>query len=291
MKKYEVDIDEQFGHRALNPVPSIDELNEFYARQYYESMKGTNGQMERFINHGDECIEELAWLQKTEYNDAYLIFKEYFNEANFLDIGCGTGEIIEFMNNKGFKTVGIEPSEIAYNKMKEKKIEAYNCDLYKFYEITTKKFDIINMTNVMEHMPNPVETLRICKNLLKDKGIIRIKVPNDFNELQLNVVEKLKVPKYWVSIPDHVSYFDFKSLEKLLVHEGFRIINKTVDFPMELFLLMGENYVNDNAIGRSCHEKRKKLELNLSDTLRRKMYSAFAEVGVGRNIIIYAVLG
>lgn len=290
MNKYEVDIDKQFGYKVLNPIPSIEELNEFYANQYYESMKGTNSQMERFMNDSEEHIEELIWFQKTEYNDAYLIFKEYFNDANFLDIGCGTGELLEFMKSKGFKTIGIEPSEIACNKMKEKQLEVYNCDLLKFYEMNTKKFDIMNMTNVMEHIPNPIETLQICKNILNKKGIIRIKVPNDFNELQLNAVEKLNVPQYWISVPDHVNYFDFKSLEKLLVHEGFQIINKTVDFPMKLFLLMGENYINDNAIGKICHEKRKKLELNLSDTLRRKMYNAFAEVGVGRNIIIYAVL-
>ena len=54
---------------------------------------------------------------------------------------------------------------------------------------------------------------------------------------------------------------------------------------MELFLLMGENYVDNDSLGRMCHTKRKKLEINLNNTnlnwLKRKLYQSFADMGIG----------
>ena len=61
---------------------------------------------------------------------------------------------------------------------------------------------------------------------------------------------------------------------------------------MEMFLLMGENYVQDEKLGRICHAKRKQLEINLNKTnhnnLKRSLYQAFANLGIGRQIILYA---
>jgi len=73
-------------------------------------------------------------------------------------------------------------------------------------------FDAINLKCVLEHVPNPMEILEICKSLLKDSGMICVEVPNDFNILQLQV-HKLDKPQYWIAIPDHINYFDFDSLK------------------------------------------------------------------------------
>jgi hypothetical protein len=43
---------------------------------------------------------------------------------------------------------------------------------------------------------------------------------------------------------------------------------------MELFLLMGENYVGDAAKGDACHKRRVELELSLPSHVRRRMYQA-----------------
>lgn len=291
MKKYNVILNEQFGYRMLDPVPSEEELNKFYSQNYYELMKDSDTQsMDRFIK--DENIErdeELMWLQKTEYEDAYLIFNEYFNKGKLIDIGCGTGEFLNYMKEKGYDTFGIEPSQTAYEKSRDKGLNVYSCSLSQF-STNNEKFDIINMTNVLEHIPEPAKVIGSCRKMLNKNGIVRIKVPNDFNELQLELVKKLNKNEYWIAAPDHINYFNFKSLINILKFYGFRIINKTVDFPMELFLLMGEDYQENSAVGKTCHTKRKKLELSLSNNLRRRLYNSFSQIGLGRNLIIYGIL-
>ncbi|MCS6131031.1 class I SAM-dependent methyltransferase [Clostridium botulinum] len=290
MEKFSVIEDKIYKYKRLDPVPTSDELNEFYGKEYYEIKKKNDiGSADRFINDKKDKDEELLWLQKTEYRDAYTIFHKYFTDGQILDIGCGSGEFLSYMGDNGFGIVGIEPSIIAYEKAKERGLEVYNCDLFSFLEVD-KKFDIINMTNVLEHIPEPVKVIAECKKLLNKNGIIRIKVPNEFSQLQLEAIEKFNKEEYWVAIPDHVNYFNFESLTNLLTNEGFEIINKTVDFPMELFMFMGEDYVKEKSLGKICHEKRKKMEMNLSEDMRRKLYDAFAQIGLGRNIYMYAIL-
>ena len=73
---------------------------------------------------------------------------------------------------------------------------------------------------------------------------------------------------------------------------GFHVLQKTGSFPMEVFLLMGDNYVGNDALGRACHGRRKKLESHLKlgglDALRRVLYATLAEHGVGREIVMLA---
>ena len=94
--------------------------------------------------------------------------------------------------------------------------------------------------------------------------------------------------EWWIAIPDHINYFNFQSLEKLLKFYGFEILSKTTDFPMELFLLMGENYVDNPEAGKLCHQKRVNFELSIPKELRRNMYEKLLELGLGRECIIYA---
>jgi len=236
----------------------------------------------------------LKWLQETYFTDRLEIFARYLfsNQRTILDIGCGSGEFIEFAKKKKWNVTGIEPSKEAFKKAEEKNITVYNLSLQEFIKIKKEKkltkFDVILLDNVLEHIPNPKKTLLACKELLSDRGILYIKVPNDFNELQLLAQKKVHKKQWWVAIPDHINYFNFKSLEKLLKFYGFKILLKTTDFPMELFLLMGDNYVDSPKIGKLCHQKRINFELSIPQELRRNLYNKLAELELGRECIIYA---
>jgi hypothetical protein len=57
---------------------------------------------------------------------------------------------------------------------------------------------------------------------------------------------------------------------------------------MELFLLMGDDYVTNSQLGPACHARRKRLEAALPIELRRALYRSFASVGLGRNCVVIA---
>ena len=71
---------------------------------------------------------------------------------------------------------------------------------------------------------------------------------------------------------------------------GFKVVLRESTFPIDMFLLMGENYIENNILGRECHKMRKNMELNLAkagkNNLKRKLYREYANIGLGREIML-----
>lgn len=96
---------------------------------------------------------------------------------------------------------------------------------------------------------------------------------------------------FWIAIPDHISYFSNGGLINLMKHAGYKKFHITTDYPID-FNLMNErtNYIRDKNVGKSVHIARIEIE-NLFNSISvdktNKLYSVFAEMGLGRNIIAY----
>jgi hypothetical protein len=62
-------------------------------------------------------------------------------------------------------------------------------------------------------------------------------------------------------------------------------------FPMDFFLLMGDNYVGNDSLGRASHSRRKSLDIMLNEPelkdFKKEMYSLMAKHGIGREMVIY----
>lgn len=95
-----------------------------------------------------------------------------------LDVGCGVGQFTYLFLRKFKTVVGLDPNE-KYIKVAIKNnpkiifIQGYG----ETFE-TEMKFDTINMTNLLEHVDDPVKLLKNCKNHLRQGGRIIAQVPN-----------------------------------------------------------------------------------------------------------------
>lgn len=67
---------------------------------------------------------------------------------------------------------------------------------------------------------------------------------------------------------------------------GFEVVARSTTFPMELFLLMGENYLGDSDVGGACHRRRREFEQSVGTVTRRRFYRALAEAGLGRSCLV-----
>ena len=152
-------------------------------------------------------------------------------------------------------------------------------------------FDFINLGNILEHVVSPIDLLNNCYKLLNQKGLLRIKVPNDFSSLQQLLTSKGKIEPYWVHPPDHLSYFNFENLPKVLSHCNFTIEKMIGDFPIELFLLHPASNYLDNKVGKEAHFSRTSFTLNLWQSGINEfinIFSAFADAKISRSCIAYA---
>ena len=91
-----------------------------------------------------------------------------------------------------------------------------------FSKLGNQKFDLILIISVLEHLDNPVEVLKKCKNILKPNGKILINVPTWAGKffLELSAFKLNLSPK--IEMDDHKMYYDKKDLWPLLVKSGFK---------------------------------------------------------------------
>ena len=154
-----------------------------------------------------------------------------------------------------------------------------------------KKFDIIALQNVIEHVIDPSLLMKKVKSILSENGILFAQIPNDFSDLQtlifdMNFTDK----KYWVSPPQHLHYFNDKNFETFVTAMEFRIVDSMGDFPIELFLLTGkDNYANNKERGPTAHRSRLHLDLffvkrGLAEYV--DLYRAMYASGITRNILV-----
>ncbi|RAP38970.1 class I SAM-dependent methyltransferase [Candidatus Marinamargulisbacteria bacterium SCGC AAA071-K20] len=281
LEDYKIVEDSNCGFRQLSPIPSEEELKELYTEDYYQ-------------DHYPEWIEKSLkekdyWLMM--YEDRFDALEKRTEKRRILDIGSFLGFFLEVGQKRGWDCLGIEPStparEIAIKAGIDTKsglFEDYTVD-----DIGT--FDVINLALTLEHIRDPKLTIERIYQFLNPGGLIVIEVPNDFNPLQEAAQKVLGVHQYWLAPPHHINYFNFDNLPKLLKNCGFETIHKMATFPMELFLMMGENYIGNNEVGSSCHSRRMTFEKNMNkaglNNMRAKLYDFFASEGIGREMIVF----
>jgi 2-polyprenyl-3-methyl-5-hydroxy-6-metoxy-1,4-benzoquinol methylase len=285
-------IDAQYGYRILNPKPSISEINQFYGKNYYQLIrKGKRApEIRRMLKGGKEARRERSWLETTLFSDLEFLLKEHLIKGKVLDVGCGTGDLVKYLSKEGFKAEGLEPSKDAVAYGRSQGILIHHANLESYHSSNRKEeFGAVFLMNVLEHVLNPIKTVEWAGDLLKKGGLLIVRVPNDFSEFQLAAKNHLKKKEWWVVAPDHINYFNFASLNSVFTRNGFEVVYSQGDFPMEMFLLMGDDYLKDPKVGNDCHQRRISFELGLPAELRRKIYQSNASIGMGRTCLIAGV--
>lgn len=183
---------------------------------YKNKYKTINGKIYKKID-----INKKEFIQKlNDDNRRVLQFKKIIKNKEILDFGCGWGNFITKIK-KAKDRYAFEIREECIKFLKRKKIK-----LIKNIENDKKKFDVITMFHVLEHLPNQIDTLKQLKKLLKPKGNIIIEIPhaNDFLISKCN----LKSFKDFTFISEHLVLHTENSIYKLLKFCGYR--NITINF-------------------------------------------------------------
>jgi SAM-dependent methyltransferase len=285
MSEPQVIVDPTYGYRRLDPLPDDSEFERFYQSEYYDLLRrgGRAPELGRLLAGGEKAEKERAWLRETLFDDITTELAEHGSGKRVLDIGCGQGELLQWLVERGFEADGIEPSEDAAAIARERGLAARTATLEELVADSPPPYDAALLVNVLEHVPRPEEMLRAIHGILEPGGFLYIRVPNDFNPLQAAAQSKLDAEPWWVAVPDHVNYFDVESLCDLTRQTGYEPVDVQADFPMELFLLMGLSYIGDPEVGATCHAYRVEAERSMPSDVRRKLFRSFAASGIGRN--------
>lgn len=154
------------GLLSLHPVPSDKEFRLIY-KNYAQKGNRIHVEEERLKN---------VYPQKIE------LIQKYFKDAKtILDIGAGNGGFVSLALSKGYSVVGIELEKSQIELAKQVfKVDLIHSSIEDFSKDEKRKFDVINLHHVFEHVQRPTNILEIIKGLLSSNGIVLIEVPNQF---------------------------------------------------------------------------------------------------------------
>ena len=279
------------GFYQANPIPSQEELDHYYREEYFQASKSAS------YSH-DYSEEEMQFIVTQPVVADYVWNQAGKNSVGkLIDIGCGEGFFARYFYDHGWEIECCDLSSFA--------IERHNPEILSFFtennifkELDEKitdnnKFDLINLSNVLEHVREPIILLESVKKIMGGDSMLRIKVPNDFSTFQQILLDNGNISsEYWFSPPGHLNFFTLTSLKEVLANCGFSIVKILADFPIEIFLLnKHSNYVVDKSKGAEAHNARVVMERYLMDHGTDKyvdFMSASSEVGLGRTIIVFA---
>lgn len=291
-KQYRLERNKDFGFYQVLPTPSQDEITKFYAEEFYSS------EYKRFNN----STLEVQLLDK-EFHDAHRedicaviqqISSRPIAGQRILDVGCGWAQTLLYLKDKGALCYGFDPAPEAVAYAQSHGITAKQVGMDSLEVFPGETFDVVMLLNVLEHLADPISVMReIRQKVIKQGGILIIEVPNEFNAFQVCGQRLHGLKEWWVSPPAHLNYFSADSLKHLLEGTGYEVHFAESAFPLEMFLLFGDNYVADPALGRRCHERRMAFEMNLRkhgfEEVLHSFYRALADHNLGRQVIAYAV--
>jgi len=140
-----------------------------------------------------------------------------FGGKRLIDVGCGSGVFLSEAVRQGWQCWGIDFSPFAVaaarRQVPEARIENNTLENLSSVE----KFDLINLSHVLEHLTDPNQALRTCYDRLNSDGKLRVIVPN-FGGLESRVFRQS-----WIGldIPRHLFHFRKSVLCDLLREIGF----------------------------------------------------------------------
>ena len=204
-------------HGFMNPQPSEEELAPYYNPKY-EAYDPDHGALE-----DDSNAIERAKRQGSLRHIALPTGKR------LLDVGCGGGYFLRLARALGAVVEGVEPSSHGAAQARSAGIEVFNGTLEQYLATSTgKRFDVVTANHVIEHVPNPVETLTSMKKILAPEGYIWIAVPN----AGYPIAQKLRGHWHSTDLPYHLMQFSPRSITLAAEAAGLRVRSlKTESIP------------------------------------------------------------
>jgi len=194
------------------PVPDPEQLKELY--EAYYNFGGEKGTI--YTSFRDVFFSSITyrfWMAI----DGDISFHLYLGQGRLLDVGCNEGRGLKIYQRNGYSAEGLELNERAAQNARMAGCRVHTQTLEEFQP--EKPYDIVVLSNVLEHASNPKNILDNVRRILKPGGHVWISCPNSQSWL------RRLFGRSWINwhVPFHLFHFSSKTVSQLLEHSVFEI--------------------------------------------------------------------
>ena len=190
-----------------NPRPLDENLNSYYKSEKYISHTNSNRGL---FNKAYQFVRKITIKNKVK-----LLGKK---KGKVLEIGSGTGELLNALKKCGWHCDGVEPDKDA-RELAEKNHNLKLHDSINKIKIGKDKYDRIMLWHVLEHISDINKTLSTIYECLNKDGLCIIAVPN-YKSYDAKIYRN-----FWAAydVPRHLFHFNKKSLISMMNKHSFEI--------------------------------------------------------------------
>ncbi len=192
----------------LNPMPTHETLSKLYPETYYsyQDFLQQPGPIKRLI--------KTVLMMNAHTKDPH-----FENPGRVLDVGCGSGNFLYELKQKGWETFGVEISEAAADVGRSVgHLDIFSGTLEEA-AFPDNHFDYVRSNHSFEHLTNPLETLQEMRRILKPDGKLFIGIPN------FDSWNRRHFKEFWwyLGAPVHPFSYSADSFCRILEQQGFAV--------------------------------------------------------------------
>lgn len=220
------------GFKITSPRPTDKDLPAYYKSEDYVSH---NDSQKGLINFLYQKVKGITLKQKEK------LISKLKTTNTLLDVGCGTGDFLKFAFDNGWEVTGLEPDQGARD-LALTKLPAKIFPIDNFFTLE-KRFGIITLWHVLEHVAELNEYMAQLNILLEDRGKLIIALPNP------DSADAKHYQEFWAAydVPRHLFHFSKKNISDLGSKHGFSLETiKPMIFDSFYVSMLSEKYKNGN---------------------------------------------
>lgn len=199
------------GFVYVNPRLHNDQLATIYQHNYFHNRDYGYTDYEQEKRLRVKNFER--WLKDAE------VFLPSRTGTVSLDVGCAAGYCLDVMNTRGWQAEGLELDEEVFGRLQQQGYKVSRHHLEDFEP--GKKYTLISLFDVIEHIPDPGKAFARLHHLLEDDGIIVMVTPNH-DSLQRKITGK----RWFQYKPiEHIQYFTKTTLTAFAEENGLRVVH------------------------------------------------------------------
>jgi len=201
------------GHLFTSPRMPDEAVPELYGSFYWEQYQVAIGSPSIQERLQFDYANGLGKLQRD-----ILPFRQ---SGRLLDVGASSGGLVKQALDRGFDAYGLEPAADICQMARDAHGVTMYCGSLAEQSFPEASFDILALHDVLEHMFEPVEEIREMRRVLVPGGLLVIETPTTSS---LNFPDR-GVDWSTISPLEHVHLFNERNAERILVENGFRIVD------------------------------------------------------------------
>jgi SAM-dependent methyltransferase len=183
------------------------------------------GKMRRDLYAELYKVEDSHWWHQHKRAVVRMLLEQFARKGEVMDLGSGTGKILEELRRRGWQVMGIDGAKEAVAWSKKRGIKVLRVDLEQPpLPVEENRFEAVLALDLLEHLHQDVQLIKEAYRILKPGGVLIATVP--------------AYPwlfGYWDRMLGHQRRYNREELKEKLEQQGLRLKKLSYYFCLPLF--------------------------------------------------------